>query len=230
MKCDDARFAVAADPSHVPVEVAGHLERCARCAAYAQDMRRLDDRLRQAMAVPVPRTPHAAPAVPATAPPARWRTLPRLALAASVAGVALLVGLLWVGVPGESLAAGVAAHMAHEPYAWQETAPASRTALARALDGSGVRLRDGFPEVTYANRCWFRGRHVPHLVVQTTSGPVTVMVLPHQEVAARQSFDEDGYHGVLLPAARGSIALLSRAPAAAERASRTAAAAIEYVD
>jgi hypothetical protein len=67
--------------------------------------------------------------------------------------------------------------------------------------------------VSYANSCSFRGYVVPHLVIQTGSGPVTVMVLVHENVAKSVPFDEQGYRGVIVPVpGHGSLAVLTRAP------------------
>ena len=43
---------------------------------------------------------------------------------------------------------------------------------------------------------------VPHLVVQTEMGPVTVMVLVHESVAKPVPFEEQGYRGVIRARAR----------------------------
>jgi len=51
---------------------------------------------------------------------------------------------------------------------------------------------------------------VPHLVVQTTQGPVTVMILRNQRTAGRRSFQESGMTGIIVPAPQGSIAILAR--------------------
>lgn len=230
MNCSDVRFALAADPSNLDAEVARHLDSCAACAAYAQDMRVLDERLRKAMNVPAPAiTLPRAPLAAAVAVP-RSNRARQFALAASVAGVALLVGLMWIGVPRQSLASAVVAHMAHEPQAWVRSEAMPEDSVAQVLAGSGVALRDGLPGISYANSCWFRGRYVPHLVVQTAEGPVTIMVLPREEVAARVAFDEEGYRGVLVPAQRGSIAVLARGAADVDEVVSEALAAIHYLD
>ena len=71
--------------------------------------------------------------------------------------------------------------------------------------------------VVYASSCWFRGHFVPHFVVMTSSGPATVMILQNEHVRAAQQFNEDGYSGILVPAATGSVAVLSRTPMALEQ-------------
>ncbi len=70
-------------------------------------------------------------------------------------------------------------------------------------------MPDGLAEVSYARSCIFRGRLVPHLVIQGEKGPVTVMILPDLEVAGPTSFSEQGFFGTILPAAKGSIAIIA---------------------
>lgn len=230
MKCSEARFSLAADPSNIDAGVAEHLDACEPCASYARDMLMLDGRLREAMNVSAPEIAlPAGPHVVASSPPRR-PVLRQFALAASVAGVALLVGMLWIGVPRQSLASAVVEHMAHEPDAWEQTELMSVDSIASVLARSGVKVRDGMPGISYASSCWFRGRHVPHLVVQTPSGPVTVMVLPDEQVAGRVAFAEAGYRGVLVPAQRGSIAVVVRGATDADAVASQALAAIAYVD
>ena len=88
----------------------------------------------------------------------------------------------------------------------------NKDAVAAVLKDAGVRLAPGVGIVSYASTCRFRGADVPHLVVQTDAGPVTVMILRHEHVRTVERFDEDGYTGTLLPAGPGSVAVVGRAP------------------
>jgi hypothetical protein len=236
MKCSDARFLLAADPRNGDPALLEHLTGCVTCAAYASDMHELDRQLRGAMNVPVPEVP--LPAGPysvaggsdtASRKPSR-RFAPQLALAASIAGIALVAGLLWTAFPRQSLASAVVAHMAHEPDAWRTNTPLPTGDIQHVISRSGVRLDAMLPNVTYASSCWFRGHFVPHLVVRTAAGPVTVMVLPKERVAAPAELDEAGYRGVLVPAPRGSIAVLAHNGGDVEHVASAALAAIAYVD
>lgn len=234
MNCHDARLALAADPRSGERALLDHLADCDSCAAYAADMQELDRRLRDALEVPVPEI--SLPAMespgPALTPlPIRpwWRpAATRLyALAASLAGVALLVGLLWSVYPRESLADAVVGHMAHEPEAWSASESLPRPAVDAVMAAAGLRLKPSAPDVVYANSCWFRGSYVPHLVVRTATGPVTVLVLPHETVERPTRIDERGYRGELVPAPRGSIAVLTRdAGDVADIAARVLAAVV----
>ncbi len=67
---------------------------------------------------------------------------------------------------------------------------------------------------------------MPHLVVQTARGPVTVLVLRNEHVKGKQNFRESGYSGVLVPVGPGTLAVM-----AADDATVTAAVIeIEHAD
>src|SRR5262249_14079114 len=113
--------------------------------------------------------------------------------------------------PRTTLASDVVTHMALEPQAWAVTdRTVSPEALQKILAKSGVRLSSSIGPVTYANTCLFRGHTIPHLVIQDERGPVTILLLPDETVRAEMRFAEKGYSGVIVPAPRGSIAVLSR--------------------
>jgi hypothetical protein len=146
------------------------------------------------------------------APVAKHRRPKLFAFAASVAA-ALLVGFtLWLSRPPESLAAEIVTHVKGEPDSWHRTQPLAAGQLDAVLRKSGVRLGPGLQPVVYASSCWFRGHFVPHLVVMTQDGPVTVMILLNERVPAAQQFNEEGYSGLLVPVRTGSVAVLSRTP------------------
>jgi hypothetical protein len=105
----------------------------------------------------------------------------------------------------------VVVHMAGEPEAWQRTEAVPQPELADVLKDSKLRLKPDAGVVSYASSCAFRGHRVPHLVVQTSSGPVTVMVLVHEAARQVTPFDSEGYRGTIVPVpGHGSIAVLMR--------------------
>jgi hypothetical protein len=146
------------------------------------------------------------------APVAKQKNPRLFALAASVAAALLVGGILWLSRPPESLAAEIVTHVEGEPNSWQKIQPLPADQLDAVLRKSGVRLGTGMEPVVYASSCWFRGHFVPHVVVTTRDGPVTVLILLHERVGAAQQFNEDGYAGLLVPAPTGSVAVLSRTP------------------
>jgi hypothetical protein len=207
MDCLEFRRIAGGDPQHLPDDARMHAASCPRCAEHLRRLVAFDDRIRIALSVPVETG-----LAPRAVTPVRGLDRRRwLALAASIAGGVMVGSLLWVWSPRDSLARDLAQHVEHEPQAMASSAPADTDAVARVLERGGIHLRPDVGTVSYANSCEFRGHTVPHLVVQTDRGPVTVMVLRHEKPAGPTRFDEQGYAGQIVPAGPGSIAVIGAA-------------------
>jgi hypothetical protein len=200
--CSDYRRAILADPRLQDPALEEHRASCAECAAFTGKLLDFEGRLARAVRVSAG---GAARRVPG-------RRSGLLAMAASVIVALVVAGALWLGAAHSSLAADVVAHMAGEPQAWARTAvPVPSSELAAVLEGAHMSLNPSAGMVSYAQSCSFRGHKVPHLVVQTEMGPVTVMVLVHETVPSPKPFDEEGYRGVIVPMqGHGSLAVLAR--------------------
>jgi hypothetical protein len=175
-----------------------HLAGCPACRQFHAETLALDGRLRAALELPLAKFRK-----PAFAPARRF------ALAASVVFAMMLGGGFWLLGSQNALAGEVVEHVRHEGSSWEAHQVLSGSALADVLQQAGVKF-DSSMSVVYASACPFRGHRVPHLVVQTAEGPLTVMLLAHEKMRDRQEFAENGYRGVLVPAGSGSIAILSR--------------------
>jgi hypothetical protein len=208
---------VSADPHSDDSELREHRETCAECSLYTERLLRFESRLERAVKVDIAPRAEILPFTPrAVRQSARsWRSM---AIAASVLLGVLIAAGIWIALPGASLAAAVVAHMAGEPEAWRRTQVAvPDAALNEVLRESNLRLSAQAGIVSYAASCAFRGHRVPHLVVQTSSGPVTVMVLVHEAASRPSQFDEQGYRGTIVPMpGHGSIAVLMRDPGGAD--------------
>jgi hypothetical protein len=225
MTCLEFRRRVGAEPFAADPDIEEHRSECAACARHQDDLRAMDDVIRRALFVDPPARA-ADPATAAAAPGAMRRRL--FAIAASlVAGAAVGVVLL-VSVPRASIAREVIGHVAHEPGAMISTAPLEPAALAEILDPDGTRLRRGAGEVTFAARCEFDGHVVPHLVVRTPDGPVTVLMLRHRTIAEPIRIDREGYRGVVLPAPKGAIAIVGSGIADIDGVARTVFDAVDW--
>ena len=62
--------------------------------------------------------------------------------------------------------------------------------------------------ITYAQSCTINGKEVPHLVMQGAHGPITILLMPHEKVAAATTLDGVNIKGVILPVGDGSIAII----------------------
>jgi hypothetical protein len=196
--CKHARREIGGEPQVLSDDVAQHLATCTACSTFRQETLAMEGRLRSALELPL----HHFRESPRKVAPRRF------ALAASIVLALLVGGGVWLLRPQPSLAAEIVDHVRHEPDSWGSREPVPPEVLAAVLARAGVRYNPRLP-VTYASPCPFRGHIVPHLVVQTDRGPVTVMMLSHEHVKARSEFTEGEYHGVVFPAGAGSIAVLS---------------------
>ena len=220
--CLEFRRRVGAEPFAADAVIEAHRRECAACARHQDELRAMDAVIRRALEVsPPPR------AMPAPAP-ARAGRVRLFAVAASLAaGVAVALFAL-VAAPRAAIAREVVAHVRHEPGATQSVESLPPAAVAEVLGPARMRLGSGAGAVSFAARCVFDGRVVPHLVVQTPEGPVTVLVLSHRTVSRPVRFDEQGYAGIVLPAPRGSIAVVGRDVAGLEAIARQVFDAVDF--
>lgn len=210
MNCHESQTALAADPGTHDPQVLAHLESCAQCASYRRDMQEMDRLIQRALAVPV----DASITSVRTAAPARTKRMFHRGwqIAASLLLSVTIGASIWVASTRDSLAEQMVQHTQHESFAYVRTDEhADPATVEQVLGSSGVKLRAGALHVSYAAHCPFRGGRVPHLVVQTDEGPVTVFVMPNEtSTKSTKRFNEEGYEGVIVPAPRGVLAVLGK--------------------
>jgi hypothetical protein len=197
-ECAHARLQIGGDPHHLPPEVVAHLATCAGCTRFRDETLLLDGRLRAALELPL----------------AQFRTrkpplVRRHALAASILLGIVLAGGIWGLRSQPTLAGDVVGHVLDEAGSWDQQQLLPASAVADTLRAAGIQFDASLP-VIYAYPCPFRGHRVAHFVIRTDNGPMTVMLLGHEQVSKRTEFSENGLHGVLLPARTGSVAVLMR--------------------
>ena len=211
--CLEFRRRVGSEPFVSDAGIEAHRSDCAACARHRDELRSMDGLIKRALAVELPLPAISANALTATAavsaaPLASRRRM--FAIAASlVVGVAVGLVLL-VSAPRASIAREVFDHVMHEHGAMDVATPLSPAELADVLGQDGMRIRPEVGDVTYAARCPFDGHVVPHLVVRMPEGPVTVLMLWHREIGKPMRIEEQGYEGVVLPAPKGSIAIVGK--------------------
>jgi hypothetical protein len=208
MNCEQARLLIGAAPASVSPELQEHLQACHACNAFRTEMLSLEGRIQRALQdPPLGAAVVALPVRAARAKPA-WR---QWALAASMLLATALVVGSWFLRPGETLARDLVKHVKGEPDSWLSERHVSAAELAEALNGAGVALELSSDKIVYAQSCFFHGHYVPHLVLQTSQGPATVLLLRHETVTARHAFHEGGMTGIVVPAqGGGGIAVLER--------------------
>lgn len=195
--CRHARLHIGAVPHALSDEVAAHLQTCADCRRFRDEMLMLDGRVHAALELPLATFRR-------RAAPAR-----RFALAASVVLALIVAGGFWVFRPSTVLAGEVIEHVEGEADSWNQNQPLPPAEIADVLRTAKLQFDSPYP-IVYGYPCPFRGSRIAHLVLRTPAGIMTVMLIPHEQVRRRTDFSRDGMTGVLLPAGHGSVALLTR--------------------
>lgn len=213
MNCDEYREAIAADPSFDGG--AGHLSECAACQDYRAEIQALDARIGRALALDVPELvmpelPDVGSKVVSLESKRRFTTPSWFAIAATVLVAAVLgVRLIGTGIEYDSLGEEVLAHLDHEPAALVVTVKAvSDERLRKVVPDNVAHMDHDAGLITYAQTCVIRGHEVPHLVIQGAEGPVTILLMPEEELAQAEALSGEHVNGVILPVGNGSIAII----------------------
>ena len=86
--------------------------------------------------------------------------------------------------------------------------PVSDGRLNRIVPASVANVNHDAGLITYAQSCVINGKRVPHLVIQGKNGPVTILLMPDEEVDAAVELEGESINGVILPVGNGSIAII----------------------
>ena len=227
MNCEEYREAVAANPAFEGGS--DHLSGCEECQAFRREMQALNVQIAKAMQLSVPAlkmpelpTIDSENVVSLTSRKPLSRPV-WFAMAASVLlAVFLGVRMLGVGVNYDSLGEEIIAHLDHEPYALRLTdTPVSDRKLQRVVPANIAQMDHSAGLITYAQTCVIDGKRVPHLVIQGETGPVTILLMPEQEVVEAEALDGENIHGVILPVGAGSIAIIGPREEALERVEKS---------
>lgn len=211
--CEKYRETIGADPSYDGDD--RHLAECDSCKAYQRELQAFDKDIARALALTVPNL--AIPDLPdvdtsnvATLPKRRITVPAWIAMAATVAAVAVLgFRTLGTGIGDLSLADQIIAHLDHEPYALRVTDKrVSKERLARVVPANVATIDHSAGLITYAQSCIINGKSVPHLVIQGKRGPVTILLMENEKVSRSQSIAGESVNGVILPVGNGSIAII----------------------
>lgn len=233
--CEQYREAVGADPSFDGG--ADHVSVCVACRTFRDELRVLDANIATALLISVPplnlpELPDATTQDNVVALTAR-RPLTKpvwFAMAASIMLAAVLgVRMFAVDVDKPSLADEVLAHLDHAPDALVVSGtPVSSRVLEKAVPTNIANMDHSAGLITFAKSCEINGKTVPHLVIQGQRGPVTILLMPDEEVTSAQTLDGENTHGVILPVGNGSIAIIGAREEPLERIEKSVLSSVAW--
>lgn len=218
MNCEDYKIAKLSDSEFN--DNSGHVDDCAACQEFSAEFAAFDEKLALAMDLDVPplsmpdlaalETDSVVPLTPRGASSPTKPTIVRYALAASVL-VAAFVGFQLFNSDHSvaSLESQVLAHVDHEPQALlPSVTPVDSRTLKKVVPSTIGTMNHNAGLITYAETCPINGKAVPHLVIQGAHGPITILLMPDEEIGENKVLDGENVHGFLLKVGKGSIAII----------------------
>ena len=213
--CLEVRRILGAEPQRRDPALLEHCKLCSACAGFMKEMLDLDARLARALSVDVPEDLEARIVLYTTFRPARRRTYPWLAAAATVVlavGVGIAAWQVNVRERNMPLAEAVVQHVMQQPQALlASTTPIDDASVGAVLERVGAKLQGSMGPITYANTFYMHGQMGAQLVMMTPHGAVTLLLLPHVHVDKRMQMDAQGFHCMIEPMGIGSIAIVASA-------------------
>ena len=212
MNCLDFRRITETEPASDIQDFLRHKQECPVCASYALRAAHFESQLKEAFEVAVPEQlaskilmRHAF--AERGERPVWRRHFPQFAAAILVTLSVIAAGFVAVNrEPG--LDEIVISLIQDAPYALSAKGPVHATEILAALRPVGVSVYGEIGPVTFASRCFVRGNLAGHLVLKGATAPVTIFLIPSEQVAKRTAVTSPHLSGILLPNGPGTIAII----------------------
>lgn len=210
--CLEVRRILGAEPQRRDPAVVEHCRTCTGCSAFMKEMLDLDVRLKHALDVDVPEELEANIVFSTAfrpAPKFNYRWLAAAAVLLLVVGLGF--GTWRMSLPKNDmlLAEAMVEHVIQQSPALASTTPVAQASVNAVLERVGAKMQGGMGPITYADTFSMHGRMGAHLVMMTPHGAVSLLLMPHVHVKGRMQMDSQGYHCMIDPMGRGSIAIVA---------------------
>lgn len=209
MNCMEFQRELNTDPHRLSPAALGHAETCSDCARRMAGQIRLDAHWETELQMPPP-TGMEDRILLATRMRRQQRQRLYALVASLVAGMAVVFGLTLPqsGSSSHDLVAIALEHVLAEPEHLQETRSVDASLLNDMLARVGAHASGDWP-VTYANACRLPNGEGGHVVLETTHGRVTLMLIPNGKTDAVLRRAERGMVVEVNAARHGSYALVA---------------------
>ena len=147
----------------------------------------------------------------------QWRNWLGGSIAASII-LAFSINLIWPETLDSALLAQkVINHVHEDTHALNVLMNVPKTNIDTMLASYGGKLNGPIGQVSFLGHCII-GEHTGiHMVLRTSRGIVTVLLLPTQTINGASLLNDSQISGVLYPSQKGSIAILSEQPEAIDQ-------------
>lgn len=225
MNCLQARRSLLAAPREHPSELREHIAGCDRCFRLAQQLVELDQALEDAVLVPVPDA-----LADRILLPRRKRNIRQYGMAAAIAFVSAVVGLLSAsvveapGFPRTVQAVGpthpavvAIAEVVEEKSDGTETT-ANVAEMEEGLKRLGLTVKADEASAHYVGKCHIEGSSdCDHIVLTTTDVHASVMLVPDYPLTDRVLVEDRRMVALVSPARNGGYIVVAGSQRAAKR-------------
>ncbi|GAB6070994.1 DUF3379 family protein [Thiomicrorhabdus hydrogeniphila] len=135
-------------------------------------------------------------------------------LAAGIAAFLLFFTVLQTNhsskaISGDAIVEHILAHIAEDPALMTGVKlPNSEAEMHELFASVGAQLNKPVEGMSYAGMCDVAGQKGLHIVMQENGQPITIMVIPGQQLAAIKAFQKSSYHGEIIPVKGGIVAII----------------------
>ena len=147
----------------------------------------------------------------------QWRNWLGGSIAASIAVFMSLILILPKTMDSSVLAKEVISHIYEDTHALDVQMNVPKNNIDTMLTSYGGKLKGPIGQVTYLGHCIVGGQTGIHMVLNTSQGIVTVLLLPKQSINDSILLSDNQLNGILYPSQKGSIAIVSEHAAAIEQ-------------
>lgn len=217
MNCLEFRRNLMQDPYANHDELVKHEATCNTCAAFAQDLRTQEIRLRAILNNVAP-PPELAAKIQFAVRLEQRKARRHQAWYAMAASVLLFVGVSFFALIGESwergnmvLAQSMLKHIQDEPRHLHKVGPVPNGQVKFVFQRFGANLKEEMGTVNFAAECLMRKRNGIHLVLPGKKAPITVFYMPGEHVAKDAPVTAGKYQGEIVATKWGSVAVLGEA-------------------
>ena len=210
MNCLEFRRHKLAAPKDMVAEAREHESACPGCAEFVRKANQFERELAMAIAVPVPE--NLAERVLLSHGLKQGYRARVMGIAASLLLVTALTfsAGYYASAPSAYVLNESIKHVQGEPAAMTAHQVVNRGDMEQALARSGATLvADVSTTVSYLHDCPVPGGYGKHIVLQTAQGKVTVITMPNQRVMRKGTLESGGLIAAVMPAGRGSFAIIA---------------------
>jgi Protein of unknown function (DUF3379) len=219
VNCLEFRRTCLSDPNTETADYAAHRSECGECARFARTIQSVDVKLREAIEVPVPGDLVTRIKMRQLIDDEQHRRRVRpwqYALAASIMAGVMISAILGYRVYTTrqyvtGLEQAVLQHIKEEPqFLVTGPAPVPAARFQQVVAAFGGEVVRSVGSVEHAEICALRHNSEPiaHTVIKGEHGSVTVIYRHGNRVRDEVTFNEGHYHGMLIPAGHGNLAVV----------------------